>query len=82
MKVQVKKDNVSGPAMRLGRGGRDRLEAGDLASSGDGDPQEVQWGASSGSIDDLQAWLEVGSCNKSGTRKDACKLAEHDDGVK
>lgn len=52
------------------------------ASSGDGDPQEVQWGASSGSIDDLQAWLEVGSCNKSGTRQDACKLAEHDDGVK
>lgn len=30
MKVQVKKDNISGPAMRLGRGGRDRLEASDL----------------------------------------------------
>lgn len=30
MKVQVKKDKISGPAMRLGRGGRDRLEAGDL----------------------------------------------------
>lgn len=69
--------------MRLSRG-RDRLEAGDLYLPPEAKVtlRKSNGGGSSGSIDDLQAWLEVGNCNKGGTRQDACKLAEHDDGVK